>query len=152
VPRSSVRHCVICGRHSSYLVTVGDSNPADVPTESINPPQSSPMCLRHAREALPDVPLPRVTLARQLAIHPALGKRNRHFEEYLVYAGLVLLFDGIFWANEVEGPSVGRLAAGLAFAVVATLILFRAYVVRLREKLGRDTAMLQVEDQQPTGT
>ena len=92
------------------------------------------------------MPLPRVTLARQLAVHPALGKRKRHFEEYLVYAVLVLLFDGIFWANEVEGPSAGRLAAGLSFAVVATLILFQAYVVRLREKLARDREPATIAD------
>jgi hypothetical protein len=74
-----------------------------------------------------------------LAAHPAPGRRRKkHYEEYLVYAVLVLLFDGIFWANEAEGPSVGRLAAGLSFAVLGALILFQAYVVRLREKLERD--------------
>lgn len=85
------------------------------------------------------MPLPRVTLARPLAVHPTPSRRRtKHYEEYLVYPVLVLLFDGIFWANEVETPSVGRLLSGLVFAVVAALILFQAYVVRLREKLQRD--------------
>jgi hypothetical protein len=138
VPASSVNRCVICGRRSSYLVQVGDANPADSPNEGLNLHQSA-MCHRHAQEAVPDVRLPRLTLARHLAAHPAPGRRRtKHYEEYLVGAVLVLLFDGIFWANEAEAPSVGRLAAGLLFAVLGALILFEAYVVRLRAKLERD--------------
>jgi hypothetical protein len=74
-----------------------------------------------------------------LAARPAPGRRRkRHYEEYLIYAVLLLLGDGIFWANEVRTPSVGRLAAGVVFAILGALILFHAYVVRLREKLEPD--------------
>lgn len=136
----TVRRCVVCGRHSSYLVPVDDASTADSLDEPLDV-QPSPMCLRHARESLPDVPLPRMTLTRQLAAHPAQGqRRKKHYEEYLVYAVLTLLADVIFWANEVEAPSAGRLAAGLSFAVLGALILFRAYVVRLRERLERESA------------
>jgi hypothetical protein len=82
-----------------------------------------------------DLELSRPSMAHRLAARPAPRRKKYKLPEaYLIEAVFVLLFDAIFWSAEVRSPSALGLTGALVFALFGALLLFQAYVVRLREK------------------